>query len=92
MKNLTQQKPIAIQVEDIASVAQRGVERALAARRSMLELSSEQANDVSGGALSLGSSFFLKPIIAGGRIGPLDPYGPFGPLGSGGFGGKILAV
>ena len=92
MKNLTEQKPIAIQAEDIASVAQRGVERALAARQSMLELSSEQANDVSGGAISVGNSIFLKPIIAGGRIGPLDPYGPFGPFGSGGFRGKILAV
>lgn len=89
MKNLTQQKPTAIQAEDIASVAQRGVERALAARRSMLELSSEQVNNVSGGAFN---SFLLKPIIAGGRIGPLDPYGPFGPFGSGGFRGKILAV
>ena len=64
MKNLTQQKPIAIQAEDIASVAQRGVERALAARQNMLELSSEQVKDISGGAMSL-----LKgPIINGGRI------------------------
>ena len=86
MKNLTQQKPTAIQAEDIASVAQRGVERALAARRSMLELSPEQASDVSGGAFSVGKIF---PIIAGGRF---NPNGPFGSGGFGGFGGKILAV
>ena len=64
MKHLNQQKPTAIQAEDIASVAQRGVERALAARQNMMELSSEQVKDISGGALNL-----LKgPIIAGGRF------------------------
>ena len=68
MKHLNQQKPTAIQAEDIASVAQRGVERALAARQNMMELSSEQVKDISGGALSI----FKGPIINGGRI--IDIY------------------
>ena len=68
MKHLNQQKPTAIQAEDIASVAQRGVERALAARQNMLELSTEQANDVGGGLYI--SSGFWKQIIVGGFHGP----------------------
>ncbi len=55
----TKQKPACIQSEEIATVAQQGVKRALAARKHMVELSSKEVGDVSGG---LG---FYSPIIAG---------------------------
>lgn len=53
------QKPTCIQSEEIAAMAQQGVERALAARKHMVELSSKEVGDVSGG---LG---FYSPSIAG---------------------------
>lgn len=53
----TKQKPMSIQSDEIAIVAQQGVERALAARKRMMELSSEEVSDVSGG--------IYNPIIAG---------------------------
>jgi len=61
------QKPICIQSEEIAAMAQQGVERALAAREHMVELSSKEVDDVSGG---LG---FYFPIIAGGFT-PIDSF------------------
>jgi|GEM_PF-5512643 len=54
----TKQKPTCIQNEAIAAVAQQGVERALAARKHMVELSSKEVGDVSGG-------FYFSPIIYG---------------------------
>ncbi len=54
----TKQKPACIQSEAIAAVAQQGVERALAARKHMVELSSKEVGDVSGG-------FYFSPIIYG---------------------------
>jgi hypothetical protein len=67
----TKQKPACIQSEEIAAVAQQGVKRALAARKHMVELSSEQAADVGGGLYEL---YF--PIIAGGIWGPIDIFQP----------------
>jgi len=90
MKHLSQQKPTAIQAEDILSVAQRGVERALASRQNMIELSAEQASDVGGGLYI--SSALWKPIIAGGFIGPWAKPGLPSQFGAGGFGAKTLGV
>lgn len=53
----TKQKPACIQRDEIVLVAQQGVERALAARKRMTELSLEEAGDVSGG--------IYLPITAG---------------------------
>lgn len=69
MKHLNQKKPSAIQAEDIAAVAQRGVERALAARQQMMDLSAEQVEDVSGGILAI--TINRIPIINGGLFSPL---------------------
>ena len=90
MKHLNQQKPTAIQAEDIASVAQRGVERALAARQNMMELSAEQANDVGGGLYI--SPAFWRPIIAGGFIGPWAKPGLPSQLDAGILGAKTFGV
>ena len=68
-------KPVSIQADDIAALAQQGLERALAARQTMNELSEEQAKDVGGGAFVLS-----KAIIAGGPWGPYPGY--LGGLGS----------
>jgi hypothetical protein len=51
----------------VAEFAKQGLERALAARSSAMELTQEQAEQVDGGALSLPT---LAAIIAGGR--PVD--------------------
>ncbi len=67
----TKQKPACIQSEAIAAVAQQGVERALAARKHMVELSSKQAADVGGGLYGL-----YSPIIAGGIWGSIDIFQP----------------
>ncbi len=76
----TKQKPMSIQSDGIAMVAQQGVERALAARKHMVELSVEQTAEVGGGLfLAADSAFSLSlihsPIIYGGFPTPvLDRY------------------
>ena len=61
LKNPDAQKPASIQAGDIAALARQGLERALAARESMTELSAEQAGDVGGG-------LYLSPSIYGGIL------------------------
>jgi hypothetical protein len=69
MNTPSQAKPACITSLDIESVAREGVERALAARQAMAELSPEEAQAVGGGALSLKLAY---PIIAGGIRVPVD--------------------
>lgn len=66
IKNAGREKPVCIQAGDIAALAQQGVDRALAARQAMTELSAQQAEEVGGGLYRPG------PIIAGGF--PVDPF------------------
>jgi hypothetical protein len=61
----TKQKPACIQSEEIAAVAQQGVKRALAARKHMVELSSEQAADVGGGFYYMNCIFQLLQEVYG---------------------------
>jgi len=62
MDNSISTKPNCIHVDDIATVAAHGVQRALAARHSLAELTMEEADQVGGGALLLK----YGPIIYGG--------------------------
>lgn len=62
MENSISNKPICINVDDIAHTAAQGVQRALAARNSLVELTMEETDQVGGGALLLK----YGPIIYGG--------------------------
>lgn len=75
MNTPSQAKPARITSLDIESVARQGVERALAARQAMAELTPEEAQAVGGGALSLKLAI---PIIAGGIRRPIDIMWPGG--------------
>ena len=72
-------KAVSIDCEDIAVVAAQGVERALAARQSMVELNMEELEAVNGGfaVANLNIRFDIQklkypPIVAGGIFGPID--------------------
>ncbi len=83
MKTVTKTQPARISAQDIQSIARKGVERALAARQNMVELSQYDAEAVGGGAV-LGP-FKLQipfPIRAGGFIGPISDIGGLGPVGA----------
>jgi hypothetical protein len=60
-----------VHADGIGEIAKQGVERALAARSGAVVLSEEQAGQVGGGALS---AALMVPIIAGGRVGPIDIF------------------
>lgn len=80
MKDHLHDKPMRVSSEDLEGIAREGVERALAARQRMSELTSEQLAQISGGAMLSPISAKLQfPIIAGGIFGPIDILGkPFG--------------
>lgn len=73
----TKQKPMSIQSDGIAVVAQQGIERALAARKHMVELSAEQTTEISGGLFLAADStlstlsVLRSPIIYGGPFSPV---------------------
>lgn len=60
IKNVARQKAVCIQAGDIVALAQQGLDRALAARQAMTELSADQAKEVGGGLV------VPRAIIAGG--------------------------
>lgn len=59
MKTPSSAKPARITCEDLEAIARQGVERALAARQGVVELTPEQAQEV-------GGAIFLKPPIING--------------------------
>lgn len=73
MKSRTTQKPARITGADIESLAREGVDRALAARGALTELSEELAREV-GGGLTLLEQFKLSAIRGGGMIGTTDIF------------------
>jgi hypothetical protein len=76
-------KPLRVSADAVAQAAQRGVARAIEARREAgVELSADDVNEVSGGILP-------KLIIAGG-ITPFPVYPPVVP-GLPGIGGVTIA-
>lgn len=72
-------KAVSIDCDDLAAVAAQGVARALAARRSLVELNTEELEAVNGGiaVASMNFRFDIQklkypPIVAGGIFGPVD--------------------
>lgn len=72
-------KAVSIAPEDLATVVAQGVDRALAARQSLVELNADELDAVNGGisVSSLGlrldyQKLKFRPIIAGGIFGPTD--------------------
>lgn len=72
-------KAVSIGCEDLAAVAAQGVERALAARQSLVELNTDELEAVNGGyaIATMNYRFDIKklkypPIVAGGIFGPID--------------------
>jgi hypothetical protein len=83
MKNKRQdgsiRKAVSIDSNDLAAVAAQGVERALAARESLVELNTEELEAVNGGIAVARMNFHFDiqklkfpPIVAGGIFGPID--------------------
>ena len=75
MRKIPEQKAARIVAQDIPSIAREGVERALAARQTMVELSAQHAEAVGGGLTALEVLKLIGPIRGGGMIGPTDIYG-----------------
>ncbi|MBX3678736.1 hypothetical protein [Cognatazoarcus halotolerans] len=69
MKTHRHDKPQSITANDLETLARQGLDRALAARQKMNELSAAELDRVSGGAVLSKLSY---PIIAGGIFGPID--------------------
>lgn len=76
MKSNRLAKPQHITANELEAVARQGLERAMAARQAMNELSEAELAQVSGGAVISKLAF---PIVAGGIFGPIrypnDPLG-----------------
>lgn len=70
MEQASKRKAACICTDDLEAVAREGVERAIAARETCVELTAEEAGAVGGAAYS---TLISKWIIAGGR--PYDIYG-----------------
>ena len=79
-------KAVSIDCDGLAAMAAQGVERALAARQSLVELNTEELEAVNGGIAVATMNFRFDiqklrypPIVAGGIFGPVDP-GRIDPL------------
>jgi hypothetical protein len=69
MERQIKKAPQQIDASQMGELVKQGVARALDARSKATELSPEQVQDVSGGALT--PAAILKAIIAGGYINPV---------------------
>lgn len=78
MKTVSKTQPARISAQDIQSTARQGVERALAARQNMVELSEQHAEAVGGGLTTIQVLKLIGPIRGGGMIGPNDMFGDVG--------------
>lgn len=74
MKNRSTSKPACIASAEVEAIAREGVERGLAARRAMTELSQEIAGQVGGGLTLVEQLKLIGPIRGGGMIGPVDIF------------------
>lgn len=81
MKTVSKLKPARISAQDVQSIAREGVERALAARQNMEELSHHDADAVGGGVAGTSTHKLQVPIRAGGFMGPIRDLGNLGPAG-----------
>lgn len=79
MKKPHQAETGRVTAESLALAAQEGVARALAARQAMTELTPEQTQDVSGGALAAAPLKPPKEIIYGKIVCPPIIYGLMAP-------------